>query len=391
MITQAENCASTRFPASYNHPCALECTDAIRNDGSYSYLNTLLILLPSVVVWGSGTAIGELPPYFITRAAKRAGKRSAEFDDELAEAKEKTDVVSRLKVMTIEFTEKNGFMGILLLASWPNAAFDMCGMACGWLEMPFWTFFGATLLGKGVIKVTLQTVFCILIFGPACFQVILKLMDHWAVLKVFGLLSYLPVHRVSTMMCKASGIVGEAACTIKAVLQAGRNKTLLVFALQTRQYPESLLEDGFLMKRSLVDKYCYAAGLQQRPSAFFGRDVGYEESAKYKEMLDKALRAFEALDANGDEKLDLVELSAATSWSDGKLSLASLDPGTGRLLSVSNLWNGFILLLILFFVYSIVEQVARSAQAAADDTELAAYEAALRRGKEASTSKNRKE
>ena len=29
---------------------------------------------------------------------------------------------------TIEFTEKHGFFGVYLLASWPNAAFDMCGM-----------------------------------------------------------------------------------------------------------------------------------------------------------------------------------------------------------------------------------------------------------------------
>ena len=68
---------------------------------------------------------------------------------------------------TIEFTEKHGFFGVYLLASWPNAAFDMCGMACGYLNMPFWTFFGATLLGKGVIKVTLQTLGCIAVFGPA--------------------------------------------------------------------------------------------------------------------------------------------------------------------------------------------------------------------------------
>ena len=29
-------------------------------------------------------------------------------------------------------------------------------MACGWLEMPFWTFLGATVLGKGFTKVTIQ-------------------------------------------------------------------------------------------------------------------------------------------------------------------------------------------------------------------------------------------
>ena len=78
---------------------------------------------------------GELPPYFITRAAKRAGKRASDFENELAEARAGTDLVSKLKVWTIDFTDKHGFVGILALASWPNAAFDMCGMACGWLEV----------------------------------------------------------------------------------------------------------------------------------------------------------------------------------------------------------------------------------------------------------------
>jgi uncharacterized membrane protein YdjX (TVP38/TMEM64 family) len=47
----------------------------------------------------------------------------------------------------------HGFWGILLLAAYPNAAFDLCGICCGAFQMPFWEFFGATLLGKGGIKV----------------------------------------------------------------------------------------------------------------------------------------------------------------------------------------------------------------------------------------------
>ena len=55
-------------------------------------------------------------------------------------------------------------MGVLLLASWPNALFDLCGIVCGHFRMPFWQFFGATLIGKGIIKVfasTNDTVFLI--------------------------------------------------------------------------------------------------------------------------------------------------------------------------------------------------------------------------------------
>ena len=73
---------------------------------------------------------------------------------------------------TIDFTERLGFLGVLLLASWPNAAFDMCGMACGYLNMPFWTFFGATALGKGVVKVTFQACFFITLFSKEFFALV---------------------------------------------------------------------------------------------------------------------------------------------------------------------------------------------------------------------------
>jgi len=49
--------------------------------------------------------------------------------------------------------QAHGFWGILLLAAYPNAAFDLCGICCGHFQMPFWEFFGATLIGKGGIKV----------------------------------------------------------------------------------------------------------------------------------------------------------------------------------------------------------------------------------------------
>ena len=41
----------------------------------------------------------------------------------------------------------------------------MCGMACGHFGMGFATFFGATLLGKGVIKIIGQTFFFCMLFS----------------------------------------------------------------------------------------------------------------------------------------------------------------------------------------------------------------------------------
>ena len=49
-----------------------------------------------------------------------------------------------------------GFPGILLFASIPNPLFDLAGITCGHFLIPFWTFFGATLMGKALVKMHVQ-------------------------------------------------------------------------------------------------------------------------------------------------------------------------------------------------------------------------------------------
>lgn len=50
---------------------------------------------------------------------------------------------------------RHGFWGIFLLAAWPNALFDLCGICCGHFLMPFWEFIGATMAGKALVKARL--------------------------------------------------------------------------------------------------------------------------------------------------------------------------------------------------------------------------------------------
>lgn len=38
----------------------------------------------------------------------------------------------------------------------PNPLFDLAGITCGHFLVPFWTFFGATLIGKALIKTHIQ-------------------------------------------------------------------------------------------------------------------------------------------------------------------------------------------------------------------------------------------
>jgi len=57
------------------------------------------------------------------------------------------------------------FWGILLFASVPNPLFDLAGVLCGHMLIPFYQFFLATVIGKAIIKAHLQTFFVIMVFS----------------------------------------------------------------------------------------------------------------------------------------------------------------------------------------------------------------------------------
>lgn len=56
----------------------------------------------------------------------------------------------------VKFLEKNGFWGVFLMASYPNALFDMCGLCCGHFMMPMWTFLVATVRSLLALKLDIQ-------------------------------------------------------------------------------------------------------------------------------------------------------------------------------------------------------------------------------------------
>lgn len=100
------------------------------------------------------------------------------------------DPLTRAKKAVHRLVERVGFFGILLCASvsqlrhspivilytcsslslththkhtctqFPNPLFDLAGITCGHFLIPFSTFFGATLIGKAIIKMNLQVHMC---------------------------------------------------------------------------------------------------------------------------------------------------------------------------------------------------------------------------------------
>ena len=145
-----------------------ECRVDRRITTPATWLNIWLACLPAAILWGAGTAAGEIPPYWLSFIAAKQGKENEELLElELEEVASMTVFQKRIhayKIWMIEFMETNGFFGVVAMSAWPNAAFDLCGICAGTFLMPFWHFFGATLMGKALIKAPCQTAVCAVLF-----------------------------------------------------------------------------------------------------------------------------------------------------------------------------------------------------------------------------------
>uniref|UniRef100_A0A8C8LM94 Vacuole membrane protein 1 n=1 Tax=Oncorhynchus tshawytscha TaxID=74940 RepID=A0A8C8LM94_ONCTS len=165
----AYECGSTDFPEP-PYPDQIICPEAGRMEGSISLWSIISKVRLEACMWGAGTAIGELPPYFMARAARLSGadpddEDYEEFEEMLGQAETAQDFVTRAKLGVQNMVQKVGFFGILACASIPNPLFDLAGITCGHFLVPFWTFFGATLIGKAIIKMHIQKLFVIITFS----------------------------------------------------------------------------------------------------------------------------------------------------------------------------------------------------------------------------------
>lgn len=153
----AHSCNSLDFPEP-PYPKEIICPDQ-RDDLEVTFLRILQKVGLEAFMWGLGTAIGELPPYLGARLRARAmGRRVG--GDVLGPG----DQAAGWEAWMIKIINKIGFTGILMCAAIPNPLFDAAGLASGMAQIPFLSFFGATLIGKAIIKMLIQTSFVILSF-----------------------------------------------------------------------------------------------------------------------------------------------------------------------------------------------------------------------------------
>jgi len=199
----AQECDSTNFPRP-PYPDQVICPE-IADSAGITVWDIMAKIRWESLMWGFGTALGELPPYFMARAARISGMHIEDEEleefEELLNRKKKQDPstlswLERGKLWMEDIVEKVGFWGILACASIPNPLFDLAGITCGHFLVPFTTFFGATVIGKALVKTHLQMTFVILAFneelltsavaligkiprvGPLISDPFIKLMDH---------------------------------------------------------------------------------------------------------------------------------------------------------------------------------------------------------------------
>ena len=200
----ATECGTLDVPLS--GPQAFMCPVSTAHSTAHpvTFIGLLLKVAPAALLWGAGTAIGELPPYFVSRAATLSGQKLAELD-KLTELDEQShtpassptaassfsasastvsslpshqpSLQERVKLLIYHALEQYGFWAILLLASIPNPLFDLAGLACGHFLIPFATFFSATVLGKAVVKAQIQTAVVIAAFRKDSVELIIHSVE----------------------------------------------------------------------------------------------------------------------------------------------------------------------------------------------------------------------
>lgn len=211
----AFECMSVDFPEP-PYPDDIICPEI--EGETMSLLTIMSKVRLEAFMWGAGTAIGELPPYFMARTSRLSGQFDEEEQEleELLEGRESREltILDKVKIFVHDFIQRVGFMGILLCASVPNPLFDLAGITCGHFLIPFWTFFGATLIGKAIIKMHIQKLFIIFVFSERHVEKVIrliKMIPHFGPSLQVPFKEYLRKQKTKLHHAKGSSVPGETS------------------------------------------------------------------------------------------------------------------------------------------------------------------------------------
>ena len=143
-----------------------------------TFFQILFAVQLEAALWGLGTAIGELPPYIVAKAARLAGNKDQELE-ELDDLSDNT-FMTKAKRFLYRLLQKHAFVTVLICASIPNPLFDLAGLTCGHFLIPFHVFFLATTIGKAFFKVHIQMLSIIFIFSNSNVQNFLEFLNTFS-------------------------------------------------------------------------------------------------------------------------------------------------------------------------------------------------------------------
>ncbi|KAM3181965.1 hypothetical protein ACTXT7_013324 [Hymenolepis weldensis] len=280
-------CQSLDFPEP-PYPDQIICPPSVNGSTSnVSFYSVIRKVQAEAMFWGLGTAIGELPPYFMARTSRLSGEiqdevieLSSDFSPSSSDAdgdsiplvkksEREMTLLQNVELFLQRLITRAGFIGILLCASFigavilvyfyvtsdkmclrphnlarnfpkyddgnsynhvPNPLFDFAGMTCGHFLVPFSTFFGATLIGKAIIKTHIQTFFVILMSSEDHIEMMVHLLGK---IPVFGanlqqpFLEYLQ-HQKDKLLNK---VITTKTSWIQSVVQTAVTVAMIIFAI----------------------------------------------------------------------------------------------------------------------------------------------------------------
>ena len=152
------------LPSRWSYRTFQDCPERTEEVSAWTIISAVQL---ESFLWGLGTALGELPPYFIALAARMANSKAEELEELETED---GSILHRVKLVMARCLKNYGFLTVMLCASIPNPLFDLAGLLCGHFGIPLWEFLGATIIGKAVFKVHIQVLFTVFLCGGSHIQ-----------------------------------------------------------------------------------------------------------------------------------------------------------------------------------------------------------------------------
>ena len=106
-------------PSKWDFKDFIPCSNPVKiGEEGVGFFIIFLNVIFEAFLWGAGTAIGELPPYYMAKAAAETGKSSEEIEEirQIQNSKNKT-FIEKVKEFLYVHLRQHGFITVLLCAS----------------------------------------------------------------------------------------------------------------------------------------------------------------------------------------------------------------------------------------------------------------------------------